>query len=55
MPAFYNQPHEIADMISHITTRILDQFDLPGPDASRWNGIRTAGRAELLAPVRKPA
>jgi 4-hydroxy-3-polyprenylbenzoate decarboxylase len=49
MPAFYNQPRTIADMVSHITTRILDQFDLPAPDANRWEGIHTADRAVLPA------
>jgi flavin prenyltransferase len=39
MPAFYNHPATVDDIISHITTRVLDQFDIPAPNAIRWNGI----------------
>lgn len=40
MPAFYNKPETLEDVISHVTTRVLDQFDIDAPDAVRWNGIR---------------
>lgn len=39
MLAFYNQPSSVGDMVNHITTRVLDQFDLDAPDARRWNGL----------------
>jgi 4-hydroxy-3-polyprenylbenzoate decarboxylase len=42
MPAFYNQPSSIGDMVNHITTRVLDQFDLDAPDARRWKGLSAA-------------
>ncbi|MDN3352193.1 non-oxidative hydroxyarylic acid decarboxylases subunit B [Actinomadura sp. DC4] len=42
MPAFYNHPRSVDDIVDHITARILDQFDLPAPDAKRWEGIRAA-------------
>lgn len=42
MPAFYNKPATVDDIISHITSRVLDQFDIPVPGAVRWNGIETA-------------
>jgi flavin prenyltransferase len=51
MLAFYNQPATIADLVGHLTTRVLDQFDLPAPDARRWNGrpaVRTPAPAEPL-------
>ena len=41
MPAFYHQPATIGDIVDHITTRVLDQFDIPAPHAVRWNGIET--------------
>jgi flavin prenyltransferase len=39
MPAFYNDPRTIDDLIDHIVARILDQFDLPAPKARRWQGL----------------
>ncbi|KHD85461.1 non-oxidative hydroxyarylic acid decarboxylases subunit B [Heyndrickxia ginsengihumi] len=40
MPAFYNLPQTIDDLIDHIAFRTLDQFDIHLPDAKRWNGIK---------------
>jgi flavin prenyltransferase len=51
MPAFYNQPATIADLVGHITTRVLDQFDLSAPDAIRWNGIPAARSAANSGPL----
>ncbi|GGV66024.1 MULTISPECIES: non-oxidative hydroxyarylic acid decarboxylases subunit B [Streptomyces] len=42
MPAFYNHPQSVDDLVDHIVTRILDQFDLPAPAARRWEGMRAA-------------
>ncbi|KAA5838049.1 non-oxidative hydroxyarylic acid decarboxylases subunit B [Saccharopolyspora hirsuta] len=42
MPAFYNNPTSIDDFVEHITSRVLDQLDLPAPAAQRWEGLRTA-------------
>ncbi|MFB9925863.1 non-oxidative hydroxyarylic acid decarboxylases subunit B [Amycolatopsis halotolerans] len=39
MPAFYNHPRTLDDMVDHIVTRILDQFELPAPAARRWQGL----------------
>ncbi|WP_031465854.1 non-oxidative hydroxyarylic acid decarboxylases subunit B [Sciscionella sediminilitoris] len=39
MPAFYNAPETIEDMVDHVVTRVLDQFDLPAPNAARWTGL----------------
>ena len=39
MPAFYNHPASIGDIVDHIVTRILDQVDIDSPDAKRWNGV----------------
>jgi 4-hydroxy-3-polyprenylbenzoate decarboxylase len=42
MPAFYNNPTSIEDMLDHLVARILDQFGLPAPHAHRWKGVDTA-------------
>ncbi|MEU0724378.1 non-oxidative hydroxyarylic acid decarboxylases subunit B [Streptomyces sp. NPDC006140] len=59
VPAFYNHPASVDDIVDHITARVLDQFDLPAPAARRWAGMRTAragaGRpAACPAPGRRP-
>ena len=38
MPAFYNRPTSLDDMIDHVVARILDQFGVPAEFARRWNG-----------------
>ena len=38
MPAFYNHPQTVDDIVNHIVARVLDQFDLPAPFAKRWDG-----------------
>jgi flavin prenyltransferase len=38
MPAFYNRPTSLDDMIDHVVARILDQFGIPAEFAQRWNG-----------------
>ncbi|MQY10078.1 putative UbiX-like flavin prenyltransferase [Streptomyces sp. RB5] len=39
MPAFYNRPETVDDLVGHIVTRILDQFGLDTPGARRWDGF----------------
>jgi 4-hydroxy-3-polyprenylbenzoate decarboxylase len=39
VPAFYNQPRSIEDLVHHIVGRILDQFGLDLPDVVRWTGL----------------
>jgi len=52
MPAFYNHPQSVDDIVDHVTARILDQFDLPFPAVRRWEGMRSAhARASGAAPV----
>jgi 4-hydroxy-3-polyprenylbenzoate decarboxylase len=38
LPAFYNQPQTVADLIDHSVDRVLDLLGLPDPDAKRWDG-----------------
>jgi 4-hydroxy-3-polyprenylbenzoate decarboxylase len=38
VPAFYQRPASIADLVNHTVMRILDQFDLHLDAAGRWDG-----------------
>jgi 4-hydroxy-3-polyprenylbenzoate decarboxylase len=38
VPAFYNNPQNLDDMINHITMRIIDQFDIHLDVMNRWDG-----------------
>ena len=49
MPAFYNHPASIGDIVDHLVTRILDQFDIDTPDAKRWNGVPPHKASNLKA------
>ena len=39
VPAFYNHPQSIDDMVSHIVMRSLDQFGLHTDVMTRWDGV----------------
>lgn len=39
LPAFYQKPETIEDIIRHTTGRMLDLFDLPHEMVSRWKGM----------------
>jgi len=39
MPAFYNQPQTIDDLINHSVGRVLDLFDLDAGTLKRWEGL----------------
>ncbi|MDP3672309.1 MAG: non-oxidative hydroxyarylic acid decarboxylases subunit B [Telluria sp.] len=47
MPAFYNHPATIDDIVNHIVARVLDQFGLPADFAKRWEGQMRAKVAHL--------
>jgi 4-hydroxy-3-polyprenylbenzoate decarboxylase len=38
VPAFYNHPSTVDDLVTHIAARVLDQFGLDLPQAVRWQG-----------------
>lgn len=42
MPAFYNHPSTVDDVVEHVVGRTLDQFGLDLPTARRWTGLATA-------------
>ena len=56
MPAFYNHPQTVDDIVDHIVARVLDQFDIPAPFAKRWDGhMHTATKIATVAPPAAPA
>jgi 4-hydroxy-3-polyprenylbenzoate decarboxylase len=38
VPAFYNHPTSIDDIVDHTVARVLDQFDIEAKHAARWTG-----------------
>jgi 4-hydroxy-3-polyprenylbenzoate decarboxylase len=48
MPAFYNAPQSLDDVVDHVVSRVLDQFDLSVPQARRWTGLADARSATDL-------
>jgi 4-hydroxy-3-polyprenylbenzoate decarboxylase len=42
MPAFYNRPASVDDVVDHIVARVMDQFGLDSEHAVRWQGPATA-------------
>jgi 4-hydroxy-3-polyprenylbenzoate decarboxylase len=39
VPAFYNHPQSLDDMINHVAMRTLDQFDIHLDVMNRWDGV----------------
>jgi polyprenyl P-hydroxybenzoate and phenylacrylic acid decarboxylases len=39
VPAFYNNPQNLEDMINHIAMRVIDQFDIHMDVMNRWDGV----------------
>lgn len=50
MPAFYNHPATVDDIVDHIVARICDQFGLESARARRWEGMHTAASRPLARP-----
>lgn len=44
MPAFYNHPETVDDIVQHVVTRVLDQFGLKHDKARRWQGLPAANQ-----------
>jgi 4-hydroxy-3-polyprenylbenzoate decarboxylase len=40
MPAFYNRPKELDDIVNHTIARVLDRLDLPQTLVAEWPGTR---------------
>jgi flavin prenyltransferase len=43
VPAFYNRPRSIDDLVDHTVTRMLDLFGLHTTDTARWDGEMDSG------------
>ena len=43
VPAFYNHPQSLDEMVDHIVMRILDQFDIHLDLSERWDGVMSTG------------
>ena len=43
IPAFYNNPRSLADIVEHSVARMLDQFGIGVPNAERWAGEMRVG------------
>ena len=46
VPAFYQRPQSVAEIVDHTVARVMDLLDLPNPPATlapRWDGLDTAG------------
>ena len=46
VPAFYNNPQNLDDMINHIAMRVIDQFDIHLDVMNRWDGVLKRSSAE---------
>src|SRR5688500_592415 len=46
MPAFYNNPRSLADIVEHTVARMLDQFGIAVPGAKRWTGEMNVSASE---------
>jgi 4-hydroxy-3-polyprenylbenzoate decarboxylase len=54
LPAFYNHPRTIDDLVNHTVGRLLDLFDIHVDVAERWNGVMAIG-GKRVARRKKPA
>lgn len=48
VPAFYNDPHTIDDLVDHTVGRVLDLFGLETPHLRRWKGMRADANVPAL-------
>lgn len=46
LPAFYNHPQSVDDLVEHTVARVLDQFGIEVPSAMRWAGEMGVGKAD---------
>lgn len=45
MPAFYNRPATVDDIVNHSVGRVLDLFGIDLGNVKRWTGMRNRGEA----------
>jgi 4-hydroxy-3-polyprenylbenzoate decarboxylase len=51
MPAFYNHPQSVEDLVTHIATRVLDQFDIHLDTTQRWTGEMLSKPGDRRSPA----
>jgi flavin prenyltransferase len=44
VPAFYNRPASVGDIVNHLAVRILDQLGLEAEWNGRWAGLRSEAK-----------
>jgi len=47
MPAFYNNPRSLTDIVEYTVARMLDQFGIDVPGARRWTGEMGIGKVRI--------
>ncbi|OGA22969.1 MAG: phenolic acid decarboxylase subunit B [Betaproteobacteria bacterium RIFCSPLOWO2_02_FULL_65_24] len=47
MPAMYNHPQTVDDIVNHVVARVLDQFSIEADFAKRWTGEMRASVSHL--------
>ncbi len=50
VPAFYNHPRTVDDIVNHVVARVLDQFGISADFAKRWTGEMRASKVAQLEP-----
>ena len=48
MPAFYNRPKDLDDIVNHTIARVLDRLDFPQSLVGEWQGTRPRERSGPL-------
>ncbi len=46
MPAFYNRPKDIDDIVNHTVARVLDRLNLPQTLVAEWQGTKRLAKGE---------
>lgn len=49
IPAFYNRPASLSDIVDHSVARVLDLFDIDVPTMKRWAGVQASNRPAARA------
>jgi flavin prenyltransferase len=53
VPAFYNHPRTVDEVVNHTVGRILDLFDLPLDLVDRWRGLSARAGSAARKPSRR--
>ena len=48
MPAFYNNPQTLTEVVDHTVARVLDQFGLDVSGVERWSGEMGVGSSSMI-------